>query len=69
MIYFYLFPLGIAISLLAVSAGISGYNFWIPVYVVWLGIDPKASFWLALLTMLFGFGSGRVNMTERLHIP
>ncbi|PKL69900.1 MAG: hypothetical protein CVV30_00560 [Methanomicrobiales archaeon HGW-Methanomicrobiales-1] len=56
--YFYLFPLGIIIALLAISAGISGSNFWIPVYVIWLGIDPKTSFWLALLTMLFGFGSG-----------
>ncbi|MCG7844095.1 MAG: sulfite exporter TauE/SafE family protein [Methanomassiliicoccales archaeon] len=43
------------------SAGISGSNFWIPVYVIWLGIDPKTSFWLALLTMLFGFGSGIVR--------
>ena len=59
--YFYLFPLGIIIALLAISAGISGSNFWIPVYVIWLGIDPKTSFWLALLTMLFGFGSGIVR--------
>jgi len=59
--YFYLFPLGIAIAMLAISAGISGSNFWIPIYVIWLGIDPKTSFWLALLTMLFGFGSGIVR--------
>ena len=59
--YFYLFPLGIVIALLAISAGISGSNFWIPVYVILLGIDPKTSFWLALLTMLFGFGSGIVR--------
>ncbi|MCK9592211.1 MAG: sulfite exporter TauE/SafE family protein [Methanoregula sp.] len=64
--YFYLFPLGIAIALLAISAGISGSNFWIPVYVIWLDIDPKTSFWLALLTMLFGFGSGIVrNLKNR----
>jgi uncharacterized membrane protein YfcA len=43
------------------SAGISGSNFWIPIYFIWLGIDAKTSFWLALLTMLFGFGSGIVR--------
>ena len=59
--YFYLFPLAITIAILAISAGISGSNFWIPVYYIWLGIDPKTSFWLALLTMLFGFGSGIVR--------
>lgn len=64
--YFYLFPLGITIAILAISAGISGSNFWIPVYFIWLGIDPKTSFWLALLTMLFGFGSGIVrNLKNR----
>lgn len=61
LMYFYLLPLGIIIALLAISAGISGSNFWIPVYVIWLGIDPKTSFWLALLTMLFGFGSGIIR--------
>ena len=57
MTYFYLLPLAIVVAILASSAGISGSNFWIPIYVLWLGIDPKTSFWLALLTMLFGFGS------------
>jgi uncharacterized membrane protein YfcA len=64
--YFYLLPIGIIIALLAISGGISGSNFWIPVYFIWLGIDPKTSFWLALLTMLFGFGSGIVrNLKNR----
>jgi uncharacterized membrane protein YfcA len=45
---------------------ISGSNFWIPIYFIWLGIDPKTSFWLALLTMIFGFGSGIVrNVTQK----
>jgi uncharacterized membrane protein YfcA len=56
--YWYLFPVSIVIAILAMSAGISGANFWIPVYLIWLKIDPKTGFWLALLTMVFGFGSG-----------
>jgi uncharacterized membrane protein YfcA len=59
--YIYLFPLGIIISICAMSAGISGSNFWIPVYLIGLGIDPKTTFWLALLTMVLGFGSGIIR--------
>lgn len=54
----YLFPIGVVIAILAMSSGISGSNFWIPVYTIWMEIDAKVGFWLALLTMFFGFGSG-----------
>jgi hypothetical protein len=64
--YFYLLPLAIVVPILATSAGISGSNLWIPIYFLLLGIDPKTSFWLALLTMLFGFGSAVVkNVVQR----
>jgi len=59
--YFYLFPVAIIIASLAMSAGISGTNFWIPVYIIWLGFDTKTAFWLGLLTMIFGFGSGVIR--------
>ena len=54
----FLFPLGIGIAILAISSGINGSNFWIPVYIIWLGFDAKTAFWLGLLTMIFGFGAG-----------
>lgn len=56
--FWYLFPAGIIIAIISMSAGISGANFWIPVYIFFIRIDPSVSFWLALITMLFGFGSG-----------
>ncbi|NJD75909.1 MAG: sulfite exporter TauE/SafE family protein [Candidatus Methanoperedens sp.] len=56
--FWYLFPVGIIIAIFSMSAGISGANFWIPVYIFFIRIDPLISFWLALITMLFGFGSG-----------
>ncbi len=59
--YWYLFPVAITIAVIAISAGISGTNFWIPVYLIWLGLDAKTGFWLALLTMIFGFGSGIIK--------
>ncbi|RMI06558.1 MAG: sulfite exporter TauE/SafE family protein [Calditrichaeota bacterium] len=54
----FLLPVSLIIGILGMSSGISGSNFWIPVYILWLGIDPHVGFWLALLTMIFGFGSG-----------
>ncbi|MEM7182511.1 MAG: sulfite exporter TauE/SafE family protein, partial [Spirochaetota bacterium] len=36
-------------------------NFWIPFYTIFLQINPKVAFWLSLVTMLFGFGSGVIR--------
>lgn len=54
-------PLGILIAVIAMSSGISGSNFWIPVNIGILGLDEKVGFWLALLAMLFGFSSGTIK--------
>lgn len=59
--FWFLFPVGIVIAALAMSAGVAGSNFWIPVYLLWLGLEPRVAFWVSLLTMLFGFGSGVVG--------
>jgi uncharacterized protein len=56
--YWFLLPAGIAIATLVMSAGVSGATLWVPVYLLWLGLDAQLAFWLGLLTMLFGFGSG-----------
>ena len=57
----YLFPLAIAVTTVAVSSGIAGSNFWIPIYLLLVGLEPRTAFWAALATMLFGFGSGVVR--------
>jgi uncharacterized protein len=56
--YWFLLPVGIAISTLVMSAGVSGATLWVPVYLLWLKLPPPLAFWLGLLTMLFGFSSG-----------
>ena len=56
--YWFLFPVGVALAICAMSSSISGSNFWTPVYLIWLQLEPKVAFWVSLLTMLFGFGSG-----------
>ena len=59
--YWFLLPVGLAIGSVAMSSGVSGSNFWIPVYLLWLGLEPRVAFWVSLLSMLFGFGSGVVR--------
>jgi branched-chain amino acid transport system substrate-binding protein len=59
--YAFLFPVGIVVATVAMSVGISGSAFWIPIYLLWLSLEPRTAFWLSLLTMLFGFGSGVVR--------
>jgi uncharacterized membrane protein YfcA len=56
--YWFLLPVGVVIGTLVMSAGVSGATLWVPVYLLWLKLDAPISFWLGLLTMLFGFGSG-----------
>lgn len=59
--YWFLLPVGIAISALVMSVGVSGATLWVPVYLLWLKLDAPVAFWLGLLTMLFGFGSGVIR--------
>ena len=59
--FWFLFPTGVVVAALAMSSGIAGSNFWIPVYLLWLALEPRVAFWVSLLTMLFGFGSGVVR--------
>jgi uncharacterized membrane protein YfcA len=56
--YWFLLPIGMIIAALVMSAGISGATLWVPVYLLWLRLSVPIAFWLGLLTMLFGFGSG-----------
>jgi uncharacterized membrane protein YfcA len=56
--YWFLLPIGVIIAALVMSAGVSGATLWVPVYLLWLRLSVPIAFWLGLLTMLFGFGSG-----------
>lgn len=56
--FWYLFPIGVVVATLAMSTGVAGSNFWIPIYLLGLGLEPRLAFWASLTTLLFGFGSG-----------
>ena len=55
--YWVLFPVGILVATMGMSSGIPGSNFWIPIYLIAIELEPAVAFWMSLLTMLFGFGS------------
>jgi len=59
--FWYLLPLGIIIATLYTSTGISGANFWLPVYILWLKVEPLVGFWLSLVSMLFGSAGGFIG--------
>lgn len=53
----FLFPVGVAVAAVATSSGLAGSNFWIPIYLRWMALEPRLVFWMSLATMVFGFGS------------
>ncbi len=57
----FLFPLAITIAIFAMATGVSGANFFAPVYLLWLRLDPQLGFWLSLVSMIFGFSSGLIR--------
>ena len=59
--YWYLFPTGLAVATVAMSSGVSGSNFWIPIYLLAMRLEPRLAFWASLATLCFGFGSGVVQ--------
>ena len=57
----FLFPVSVIIAIFAMTTGVSGANFFAPVYLLWLRLDPQLGFWLSLVSMIFGFSSGLVR--------
>jgi len=56
--HWFLLPVGAGIAILAMSSGISAGNLWVPVYLLWTRFEAPLAFWMTLVTMLFGYGSG-----------
>ena len=58
--YWVLFPASILIATLAMASGIGGAVFFSPIFLLVLKLEPNVAIGTALLTELFGFGSGLV---------
>ncbi len=56
--YWFLFPAAIAIATVAMASGIGGAVFFSPLFIIVLKLEPSVAIGTALITELFGFGSG-----------
>ncbi len=56
--FWYLFPAAFAIATLAMASGIGGATFFSPLFILALRLPPEVAIGTALITELFGFGSG-----------
>ena len=63
--YWYLLPLGILIATLYNSTGISGANFWIPVFILLMKVSLLVGFWLSLVAMLFSSIGGLIGHSRQ----
>ena len=61
MEYWWLFPVSICIATIAMSSGIGGAVFFSPLFLLVLGLSPTIAIGSALITELFGFGSGVIS--------
>lgn len=56
--YWFMFPISIAIAMIANGAGVGGATFFSPLFVLALQLEPKVAIGTALITEVFGFASG-----------
>lgn len=56
----WLFPASVLIATTAMASGVGGAVFFSPIFLLILGLEPEVAIGTALLTELFGFGSGLV---------
>ena len=63
--FWYLLPLSILISTIAMSSGIGGAVFFSPLFMLALKLDPAIAIGAALATELFGFTSGLIAYVKR----
>jgi hypothetical protein len=58
--FWYMLPVALAISTLAMASGIGGATFFSPLLILALRLPPQVAIGTALITELFGFASGLV---------
>ena len=56
--YWFMFPVGMLIATLAMSAGVGGATFFAPLFILALGLPPEVAIGTGLITEVFGFASG-----------
>ena len=63
--YWYMFPIAVIVSTVAISSGVSGATFFTPMFFLWLGLPLRAAIGAGLITATFGFASGLSGYAKR----
>ena len=63
--YWFLCPISIAIATIAMATGIGGAVFFSPLFMLGLKMEPSVAVGTALITELFGLGSGLAAYWKR----
>ncbi len=56
--YWFLLPISILISTVAMAAGVEGATFFAPMFILALGLPADIAIGTGLITEIFGFASG-----------
>lgn len=56
--FWYMFPLGIAVTTVGIASGVGGATFYSPLFILGLGLPPQLAIGSGLVVEACGFGSG-----------
>ena len=59
--YWFMFPIGITIAIIAMSTLVGGATFFSPLFMLVLSLEPKIAIATALMIQVFGFGTGLIR--------
>jgi hypothetical protein len=63
--YWFMFPMSIVVSTLAMASGVEGATFFSPLFILALRLSPEVAIGTALITEVFGFASGLFAYTRK----
>jgi len=63
--FWYMFPLGIAMTTVGIASGVGGATFYAPLFILGLGLPPQLSIGAGLVVEACGFGSGVYAYVQR----
>ena len=56
--FWYMLPIGIALTAVGIASGVGGATFYAPLFILGLGLPPQFAVGAGLVVEAFGFGSG-----------
>jgi uncharacterized protein len=63
--YWFMFPIAIVIATIAMSTLVGGATFFSPLFILFLGLEPRVAIACALMTQFFGFSTGLIRYIKQ----